>query len=118
MLSIFTSLFSIGLAASANAAPGKRATGQQGQSASPFGVPVTYESIKVQGLNIACREAGDPASPKIVLLHGFPSSSHQYRNLVPALADRFHVIAPDYPGFGNSDVPDPATFPYTFDKIS
>jgi alpha/beta hydrolase fold len=53
-----------------------------------------------------------------VLLHGFPGSSHQYRNLLAALADRFHVISPDYPGFGNSDIPDPATFAYTFDKIS
>jgi pimeloyl-ACP methyl ester carboxylesterase len=52
------------------------------------------------------------------LLHGFPASSHQYRNLIPALADKFHVIAIDYPGFGNSDMPDPATYPYTFDKTA
>jgi pimeloyl-ACP methyl ester carboxylesterase len=69
-------------------------------------------------LNIAYREGGDPRSPKLVLLHGFPASSHQYRDLMPVLADRFHVIAPDYPGFGKSDMPDPATFPYTFDKLS
>src|ERR1700678_2086932 len=81
-------------------------------------VTVNYSTIKVDGLAIAYREAGDPASPKIVLLHGFPSSSHQYRNLLPALADKFHVIAPDYPGFGNSDMPDPATYSYTFDKLS
>lgn len=80
--------------------------------------PITYGSIKVEGLNIAFREAGDPANPKLVLLHGFPASSHQYRNLIPALAGAFHVIAPDYPGFGNSDMPDPATYSYTFDKIS
>jgi pimeloyl-ACP methyl ester carboxylesterase len=79
---------------------------------------IKYETIAVDGLNIAYREGGDPTSPKLVLLHGFPASSHQYRNLLPALADRFHVIAPDYPGFGNSDVPDPAKFPYTFDKLS
>jgi pimeloyl-ACP methyl ester carboxylesterase len=79
---------------------------------------VVYASIQVDGLNIAYREAGDSSSPKLVLLHGFPASSHQYRNLVPALADKFHVIAPDYPGFGNSDMPDPATFAYTFDKLS
>ena len=77
-----------------------------------------YRTASVQGLNIAYREAGDSRNPKIVLLHGFPSSSHQYRNLVPALATDFHVIAPDYPGFGNSDMPDPAGFAYTFDKIS
>jgi pimeloyl-ACP methyl ester carboxylesterase len=81
-------------------------------------VPTRYRSAQVQGLNIAYREAGDPGSPKLVLLHGFPASSHQYRDLIPALATRFHVIAPDYPGFGNSDVPDPATFPYTFDRLS
>jgi pimeloyl-ACP methyl ester carboxylesterase len=81
-------------------------------------VTVTYGSIKVNGLNIAYREAGDPSAPKIVLLHGFPASSHQYRDLIRSLGDRFHVIAPDYPGFGNSDRPDPATYAYTFDGIS
>ena len=80
--------------------------------------PVTYGRIPVDGLNIAYREAGDPANPKLVLLHGFPSSSHQYRDLIRALSDRFHLIAPDYPGFGLSDVPDPATFAYTFDRIA
>jgi pimeloyl-ACP methyl ester carboxylesterase len=79
---------------------------------------VMYRSIAVDGLNIAYREAGDPGNPKVVLLHGYPASSHQYRNLIPALADRFHVIAPDYPGFGNSDRPDPAIWPYTFDRIA
>jgi len=81
-------------------------------------VPTAYKSAEVGGLTIAYREAGDPASPKLVLLHGFPSSSHQYRDLIPALASRFHVIAPDYPGFGNSDIPHPATFAYTFDRLS
>ncbi len=79
---------------------------------------VTFGSITVDGLKIAFREAGDPSSPKLVLLHGWPSSSHQYRDLITALASRFHVVAPDYPGFGNSDTPDPATFPYTFDKLA
>jgi len=77
-----------------------------------------FKSINVDGLNIFYREAGNEAAPKLVLLHGFPASSHQYRNLIPALADRFHVIAPDYPGFGNSDMPDPAKLAYTFDKTS
>ena len=63
---------------------------------------VMHGTVVVNGLNIAYREAGNSANPKLVLLHGFPASSHQYRNLVTALADRFHVIAPDYPGFGNS----------------
>jgi pimeloyl-ACP methyl ester carboxylesterase len=79
---------------------------------------VTYKTEVVDGLNIAYREAGRAGNPKLVLLHGFPSSSHQYRNLLPALADRFHVISPDYPGFGGSDAPDPAKFPYTFDKLA
>lgn len=79
---------------------------------------VRYGRTAVDGVNIAYREAGDPANPKLVLLHGFPSSSHQYRDLIRALADRFHLIAPDYPGFGLSDTPDPSTFPYTFDRIA
>ena len=69
-----------------------------------------FKNIKVNGLNIFYREAGDEAAPKLILLHGFPASSHQYRDMIPALADRFHVIAPDYPGFGNSDMPDPEKF--------
>ena len=79
---------------------------------------VTYGSIAVDGVTIAYREAGNPANPKLVLLHGFPSSSHQYRDLIRALSDRFHLIAPDYPGFGCSDTPDPVAFPYTFDHIA
>ena len=79
---------------------------------------VSYRDLNIEGLRIAYREAGSPNSPKLVLLHGFPASSHQYRNLIQALSDTFHVIAPDYPGFGNSDMPDPTGFSYTFDKIS
>jgi pimeloyl-ACP methyl ester carboxylesterase len=79
---------------------------------------VRYGSLEVNGLNIAYREAGEASSPKLVLLHGFPSSSHQYRDLIRSLSDRFHVIAPDYPGFGLSDVPDPLEYSYTFDAIS
>ena len=79
---------------------------------------VRFETVEVNGLNIFYREAGRAGNPKLVLLHGFPASSHQYRNLIPALADRFHVIAMDYPGFGNSDMPDPATYHYTFDNTA
>lgn len=79
---------------------------------------VSYKTAEIDGLKIAYREAGNPAHPKLVLLHGFPASSHQYRGLIPALADRFHVIAPDYPGFGLSDMPDPATYAYRFDKLA
>jgi pimeloyl-ACP methyl ester carboxylesterase len=79
---------------------------------------VRMRTMEVEGLQIFYREAGRPGSPKLVLLHGFPASSHQYRNLIPVLADQFHILAPDYPGFGNSDMPDPAEYPYTFDRIS
>lgn len=89
---------------------------QDSRTASPS--TVRYETAQVAGLNIAYREAGDLQNPKMVLLHGFPASSHQYRNLIPALASRFHVVAPDYPGFGNSDMPDPANFAYTFDRLA
>src|SRR5262252_3978696 len=77
-----------------------------------------FKYVNIDGLNIFYREAGKETAPKLVLLGGFPASSHQYRNLIPALADRFHVVSPDYPGFGNSDMPDPAKFSYTFDKTS
>lgn len=89
---------------------------QDSRIASP--ITVRYQAAVVDGLNIAYREAGDTQNPKLVLLHGFPASSHQYRNLIPALADRFHVVAPDYPGFGNSDMPDPLKFAYTFDRLA
>ena len=79
---------------------------------------VIYKTVRVEGHSMFYREAGNPDNPTIVLLGGFPTSSHQFRNLLPALEDRFHLIAPDYPGFGNSEMPDPATFSYTFDRLS
>jgi len=79
---------------------------------------VHYRSATVEGLNIAYREAGPADAPAIVLLHGFPTSSHMFRNLIPRLADRYHVIAPDYPGFGNSDAPPHDEFTYTFDHLA
>jgi pimeloyl-ACP methyl ester carboxylesterase len=79
---------------------------------------VLYKTAVVEGLSIFYREAGKPGNPKLLLLHGFPASSHQYRNLISALSDHFHVIAPDYPGFGNSDMPSPDKFDYTFDRLS
>ena len=77
-----------------------------------------FNTTTVEGLDIFYREAGDARAPKLVLLHGYPASSHQYRNLIPALAGRFHVIAPDYPGFGNSAAPAPRDFAYTFDHLA
>jgi pimeloyl-ACP methyl ester carboxylesterase len=78
----------------------------------------TYHTIEVDGLNIFYREAGAPNHPTILLLHGFPTSSHMFRNLIVALADRFHLIAPDYPGFGNSSMPKVDEFDYTFDRLA
>src|SRR5262245_4404096 len=65
----------------------------------------TYNTIKVDGMEIFYREAGDRNAPAVLLLHGFPTSSHMFRNLIPALADKYHVVAPDYPGFGSSSAP-------------
>ena len=78
----------------------------------------TYHHVKVRGRNLFYREAGSKASPTIVLLHGFPSSSHMFRELIPQLADKFHVIAPDYLGFGYSDAPNVQEFEYTFDNLA
>jgi len=78
----------------------------------------TYHTVTVEGLDIFYREAGSKAAPTILLLHGFPTSSHMFRNLIPALADRFHLIAPDYPGFGNSSMPLVDDFDYTFERLA
>ena len=78
----------------------------------------TYHFAPVKGRQVFYREAGDPAKPAIILLHGFPTSSHMYRNLIPLLADRFHVIAPDFIGFGQSDAPPAADFRYDFDNLA
>lgn len=77
-----------------------------------------YHTAQVDGLDIFYREAGAGNSPVVLLLHGFPTSSHMYRQLIPALADQYHVIAPDYPGFGYSSAPDHNQFDYNFDRFS
>ena len=79
---------------------------------------VQYHSVNIEGLDIFYREAGPKDAPAILLLHGFPTSSHMFRNLMPALADRYHLIAPDYPGFGNSSAPAVTDFQYTFDHLA
>lgn len=79
---------------------------------------ISYAARNIEGLSVFYREAGDPSLPTIVLLGGFPSSSHMFRTLIPVLQDHFHLIAPDYPGFGNTDMPDPSTFAYTFDNLA
>lgn len=78
----------------------------------------TYHTVEVQGLNIFYREAGPKDAPTIVLLHGYPSSSRMWDSLIPLLADRYHLIAPDYPGFGHSDSPPPDRYSYTFDQLA
>jgi pimeloyl-ACP methyl ester carboxylesterase len=77
-----------------------------------------YQQAAVDGSRIFYREAGPKAAPTILLLHGFPTSSHMFRNLIPALADHYHVVAPDLPGFGFSDAPDRKAFQYTFENLA
>lgn len=78
----------------------------------------TFRTIAIDGLDIFYREAGDRDNPTILLLHGFPTSSHMFRNLISALADKFHLVAPDYPGYGNSSMPTVNEFDYTFDHLA
>jgi pimeloyl-ACP methyl ester carboxylesterase len=77
-----------------------------------------YQYVIVDGNRVFYREAGPKDAPAILLLHGFPTSSHMFRDLIPALADRYHVVAADLPGFGFSDAPDPKQFRYTFDHLA
>jgi pimeloyl-ACP methyl ester carboxylesterase len=77
-----------------------------------------FRTVSIDGLDIFYREAGSRSNPTILLLHGFPTSSHMFRNLMPALADRFHLVAPDYPGYGNSSMPSVNEFDYTFDRLA
>ena len=78
----------------------------------------SFRTVSAGGLEVFYREAGKPGAPKLLLLGGFTSSSHQFRNLMPALADRFHLVSIDYPGFGNTEMPDPDDWDYTFDHLA
>ena len=78
----------------------------------------TYKTVDVDGLNVFYREAGDASAPTILLLHGFPTASHMFRDLIPQLADRFHLVAPDLPGFGQTDQPSRDEFEYTFKNLT
>src|SRR5262245_12465810 len=79
---------------------------------------MTFKMVEIAGLKMFYREAGDSSNPTLILLHGFPSSSYQFHDLIPRLPDRFYVIAPDYPGMGFSEVPTPAVARPTFDDVS
>src|SRR5262249_22677897 len=79
---------------------------------------IRNQTVKIDGTNLFYREAGNPDSPSILLLHGFPTSSHMFRNLIPKLASEYHVVAPDLPGFGFSDSPPRGKFKYTFENLA
>ncbi len=79
---------------------------------------INYRTTEIDGLKIFYREAGRADAPALLLLHGFPSASHMFRDLIPRLADRFHLVAPDLPGFGQSDMPSRDNFTYTFDNLA
>lgn len=104
ILSIFYLLFVFGMMQTAIAA-------EQTNS-------VSYKTVDIDGVDIFYREAGSPANPTILLLHGFPTSSHMFRNLIPALADQYHLVAPDYPGYGFSAMPGVDEFEYSFANIA
>ncbi len=110
----FPLLLSMAVAISA----GPTLLAQEPTSAVVPNVQVLHRTVKVNGLDVFYREAGPKDAPALLLLHGFPTSSHMFRNLIPALADRYHVVAPDYPGFGNSSAPPIERFEYTFDNVA
>ncbi|MFZ0102511.1 MAG: alpha/beta fold hydrolase, partial [Pseudolabrys sp.] len=80
--------------------------------------PIRYRTVDVDSFKVFYREAGSAGAPKLLLLHGFPSAGHMFRDLIPLLADRLHIVAPDLPGFGQSDKPPREKFSYTFDNIA
>ncbi len=79
---------------------------------------IKYKTVEIDGLDIFYREAGNPSNPTILLLHGFPTSSHMFRDLIPQLADQYHLVAPDYPGYGYSSMPSVDEFEYSFDNVT
>jgi pimeloyl-ACP methyl ester carboxylesterase len=115
--SVFGNVYCLALAALLSSATLAHAGANTVAEGTPVVHPVQvthYRTATIDGVGMFYREAGPPDAPAILLLHGFPTSSHMFRNLIPILAERYHVIAPDYPGFGWSDAPDHTAFAYTF----
>src|SRR3954463_2226512 len=92
--------------------------GLAGAASAQQSVEVRHKTVKVGDLDIFYREAGPKDAPTVLLLHGFPTSSQMFRTLIPALGDRYHVVAPDYPGYGHSSMPAHDRFAYTFDNLA
>src|SRR5215469_16984954 len=99
-------------------ATAKRKSVTDWENAVDFGTTVFYRTLNVEGLEIFYREAGPRDAPTVLLLHGFPSSSHMFRNLIPMLADKYHVVAPDFPGYGESSAPSVNDFDYSFERFA
>jgi pimeloyl-ACP methyl ester carboxylesterase len=91
---------------------------QEAPKAAKTGIQVLHRTVHANGVQLFYREAGNKKNPTLLLLHGFPASSHMFRRLIPLLADKYHVLAPDYPGFGLSEAPDIKSFDYTFDNLA
>jgi pimeloyl-ACP methyl ester carboxylesterase len=106
----------IGLAGAGQ--PRSASVGSVPSNGAPASPVVLHKTVRVGGVDIFYREAGPKDAPTILLLHGFPTSSQMFRNLIPALADRYHIIAPDYPGYGHSSMPAHDEFEYTFDHLA
>ena len=104
----------IGIVLGALSSDAKAQSGAGRASARP---PTLHKTVQIDGLDIFYREAGPEDAPTILLLHGFPTSSHMFRNLIPALSDRYRLVAPDYPGYGNSSMPAVGEFDYSFDRF-
>lgn len=118
LLAVLATLGASAAFAAASASTSGSANPARAANAGAPRYPTTYHTVKVDGLDIFYREAGPSNAPTILLLHGFPSSSRMFEPLFARLADRYHLIAPDYPGFGHSDAPAPQDFAYTFDHLA
>ncbi len=117
-VNVSKALLVVALAASGFSHAANQATWVTDQHVEVAVAQTQHKIINIDGVEIFYRESGPVNAPTILLLHGFPTSSHMFRNLMPALSDRFHVIAPDYPGFGNSAQPSMDEFEYTFDNLA